>query len=62
MTDIVELNFSLICECDAECCDDVAEDICHDMIHIYSNRGDIYEWLYRGFKIIEKSEDRTIQS
>lgn len=53
--DVVELKFSLICECDSGCCDDVGEDICHDMMGLYSNGEDVYEWLFRGFEVIKKA-------
>ena len=55
MTDIIELKFSLICECDEDCCNDVWEDICHDMMGMYSNGEDVYEWLFRSYKIIKKT-------
>ena len=53
---VVELKFSLICECDVDCCDEVAEDICHDMMGMYYNGEDVYEWLFRGYSIIKESE------
>lgn len=56
MADLVELKFSLICELDEDCCDEVGEDVCHDMRHIYYNGEDIYEWLFRGYSIIKKEE------
>ena len=55
MVDLIELNFSLICELDEECVDEVGEDICHDMTCMYNNGEDIYEWLFRGYKIIKES-------
>lgn len=55
MVDIVEMNFSLICECDEDCCDEVGEDICHDMVGMFHNGEDTYEWLFRGYKVIKKA-------
>ena len=50
---LMELKFSLICEIDELCCDDVGEDICHDMMKIYSNGEDVYEWLFRGYEPVQ---------
>jgi len=54
---IIELKFSLICELDEECADEVAEDICHDMRCMFHNGEDVYEWLYRGYRIVKYGEE-----
>lgn len=54
MVDLVELKFSLIVDLDEECCDDVGEDICHDMMCMYCNGEYVYEWLYRGYELLNK--------
>lgn len=54
MVDLVELKFSLIVDLDEECCNEVGEDICHDMMCMYSNGEDVYEWLYRGYELLNK--------
>lgn len=53
MANLVELKFSLIVDLDVDCCDDVGCDICHDMGELYYNGEDVYEWLYRGFEVID---------
>lgn len=55
MVNLIELKFSLICELDEECASEVGEDICHDMMCIYNNGEDVYEWLFRGYEILKKT-------
>ena len=47
---MIELKFSLIIDDIDECyCDEIGEDICHDMMCMYGDGENIYEWLYRGY-------------
>ena len=54
MVNLVELKFSLICEADEDCCNEIGEDICHDMCRMYHNGEDTYEWQFHGFEVLKE--------